>query len=149
MIIWNVPESIGYFFIVFMFGILGVATYFDLKERRVPNWLWFIATIPVPATFIGKFLWFEFIFVLGMIAYSYVLWRYDVWGMGDVKTTVWLSLMASGPFALLTTFLAMLVAWVWKTVRKKEGLGDAPFLPYILISSFIMILGIGLYSLYA
>jgi prepilin peptidase CpaA len=71
------------------FAVLIVATFTDLRSRRIPNWLvvpFMVAGLVVPAWFHG---WHGFVqslegFGLGALIYGILFWMGGM-GMGDVK----------------------------------------------------------------
>ena len=62
----------------------SAASFYDVFERRVPNWLT-ACFFPIPLVVSVNSLESFAPFVLGCLALAYVLYRFKVWGAGDAK----------------------------------------------------------------
>lgn len=109
-------------------GILWCAAYVDVRERRVPNFLWFIALIPIPLVFLNRLWMIDIFFIPLILMFSVLLWKRKIWGMGDVKGIAYIGLMLGA----LPTILIVLLAYF--VVPKKP---NQPFMLHLFIGTLI------------
>ncbi len=124
-------------FIIFLaFGLL--ASFFDVRERRVPNWLnagFFTAALALWVLGGASNYWFFIQTSLALVA-GYVLYKYGVWAAGDAKFFAvasafsWLAAKPTGLGAVLEIALIacasglLLFAWMlarnWSAVKRRK-----------------------------
>lgn len=101
--------------------ILSISSYFDLRERRVPNWITYSGTALgiLLSLFAGYWQIVPYVAIVFIVAYA--LYRVGLWAGGDVKLFTALSALNppfielfgySIPFPLALFFLSILLAFL-------------------------------------
>lgn len=133
--------------IVLLLAYMGVASYFDLKERRIPNKLILVGLgvglvlyalgLSAPDGVNAAIL----VFVVMFIAYSINI---SAIGGGDVKLAVVIALflgLYNGLFALLIGFGACAICGIVNTMLKKGTMKTKyPLAPFMSIGVIVVIL---------
>jgi Flp pilus assembly protein protease CpaA len=134
--------------------VLALATFFDLRERRIPDVLTYAATLLGIAYHLAAGNYSVVLYVAGTFAVAYLLYRLGLWAGGDVK--LFTAIAALNPYSPtlfgitlpfpLVLFIASIFAafiltfpWMlWRILRSKDLrrrlLRD---LPAILRKSFV------------
>ena len=103
--------------------VVALATYFDLKERRIPNWLIY------PAIF-STLIYFEpfFFLVFGSALLAAILFGKYV-GAGDIKLCIvvglWSHILSWSQYWI---FLALIAGGIFGLINRRENLPFAPFI---------------------
>jgi Flp pilus assembly protein protease CpaA len=82
------------FYVLFLISIIYtlIAVYIDLKERIIPDFLNYIVILSCFILAVVESLVFQFILIVILsFAFAYILYKFGVWGGGDVKFFVGLN----------------------------------------------------------
>lgn len=122
-------------FYVWALIVLAYAAWWDVKQRRVPNWVWLYASIPIPAMMLMRDLTLDLFFLVPTLIICLGLRLKLSWGMGDAKAIMFLYLLLGSFPAITITLLAIALTG---TTNKKDNI---PFLMPLFVAAM---LGIGL-----
>jgi Flp pilus assembly protein protease CpaA len=115
-----------------LISTVATATYFDLKSRRIPNWLTYGSTAL-------SFLYFEKIFLAFIVIgiFAGILFN-NLIGSGDIKLSVcvaiWSQILNISQYWI---YFALLFAGIGALVGRQKSLPFAPYLALGLLSSYL------------
>lgn len=143
---------------LFRFGVgvaaYGVATVFDVKTRKVPNYLWVMLSLIAGIAFAAGFMYYSGL-ALGIALLTVLItslvcfagFTFHLWGGADAKAVMCLTLLVPGLFPIngmylpLSSLIALIALGVspilamWKAEKYK------PFMPSLFIS-YVIIVGL-------
>lgn len=133
---------VGAYFWFYLFAtvLLSYAALWDKRQKRVPNWIWIVGCIPIPAALAIRDLTFDAIFIPALLIICFALRLKMVWGMGDAKAIVWLALLLGSLPAITITMIAILLTSIMRKRQEKAfpfvvplGIGCIIGLVFILV----------------
>ncbi|MFG0267928.1 MAG: prepilin peptidase [Rhodopirellula sp. JB055] len=113
--------------------VCGVATFFDLRTREIPDWVWgvLVLAMPVRGLIVGQMLpWWQYA-VGGVLALllALIVGKGDRFGGGDIKLFgalgLWFGVFAVFPLALWIAIAGLPLA-VIAAARKQSDFAYAP-----------------------
>lgn len=115
-----------------LFTTVALATYFDLKSRRIPNWLTYGSTAI-------SFLYFEKIFLVFIaIGLLTAILVGNLIGSGDIKLSICVAIWSQIlNFSQFWIYFALLFAGVGALVWRQKSLPFAPYLAIGVLSSYL------------
>jgi len=115
-----------------LISTVATATYFDLKSRRIPNWLTYGSTALSLLYFEKIFLAFIVIGIFAGILFNNLI------GSGDIKLSVcvaiWSQILNISQYWI---YFALLFAGIGAFVGRQKSLPFAPYLALGLLSSYL------------
>jgi Flp pilus assembly protein protease CpaA len=125
-------------------SILSIATFTDLKERRIPNWLTYGGiVIAVVLIFINQpVMWYHLIGLIPAIAmFILKLWKNE-FGGGDIKLALFLGLALGGIAPTFIFGFCFVLILIYKIVQMFVAIGSEaiPMAPFFLLATIIVFL---------
>ena len=109
------------FFIWFLFTILIFAAFFDVKYRRIPNWLIILgfigAVILFPVSFTTTDICSKIIAVILPFLFSYPIYKIGAVGAGDIKLICLLGFFLSLRKVFSVILLSLIIAAVFSLIK--------------------------------
>ena len=107
----------------FLVAVVALATYFDLKSRKIPNWISY-GTICISLFYFDRlYVIFVFIGILVALAFGKYI------GAGDIKLSVamaiWSHILNLSQYWI---YFALLIAGLWALFNRRERVPFAPFI---------------------
>ena len=108
---------------LFIITVVALAAYFDLKSRRIPNWLTYSA---LATSFIYPSLFHIIAIAIGFIS-ALIFGKYV--GAGDIKLAVaialWSHILNWSQYWL---YLALIIAGIYGLFNRRKSIPFAPFM---------------------
>lgn len=130
-----------------LFVLLGMMSYTDWKERRIPLWMvglgvlmWMIQIVYQMIK--GSFLWRQIIanifgsFALCGLCFCYRMWKKEGIGLGDIWVIGLIGLLAGWEWMIGITLIALFLAGLVSIMmlgRGKSKKETLPFVPFLLV----------------
>jgi prepilin signal peptidase PulO-like enzyme (type II secretory pathway) len=112
-----------------LFGVVAIAAYFDIRFRRIPNWLTY------PAILIALQYFDNFYVVVFLLALLIALTFSKYIGAGDIKLSIavalWSHILNLSQYWL---YLALLFGGIAGLINRRKTL---PFAPYIALGLLV------------
>lgn len=128
--------------LIYLLFILSIASYYDIRYMKTPNYFWLISMIiSIPfiiRDFIQQNIYYTYLWCFSLalvILMSYFLFSYTEFGGSDAKSLIFISILAP-IMVFLVSLLACLFAFFFLLIRHKKTV--IPFIPFLLVSFLIL-----------